>query len=151
MRSLPAREPSPPSVSKDVLVIPLLLQDRRCNNMAVKSRVGRLLGRCHAAMNEHTLSVSALEAALDATQTSELLLSEVSERSMHVRFTSSHSHSRLHQALTVRERGRVGKASDGVAPHWGEETSKQRLAEVMGRMDEEGGGAALLEKLLLGP
>ena len=101
-------------------------------------------------MNEHTLSVSALEAALDATQTSELLLSEVSERSMHVRFTSS-PHSRLHQALTVRERGRVGKASGGIAPHWGEETSKQRLAEVMGRMDGEGGGAALLEKLLLGP
>ena len=100
-------------------------------------------------MNEHTLSVSALEAALDATQTSELLLSEVSERSMHVRFTSSHS--RLHQALTVRERGRVGKASGGVAAHWDEETGKQRLAEVMGRMDGEGGGAALLEKLLLGP
>ena len=49
----------------------------------------------------------------------------------------------------MRERGRVGKASGGVAPHWDEDTSKQRLAEVMGRMDGEGGGAALLEKLLL--
>jgi hypothetical protein len=33
--------------------------------------------------------------------------------------------------------------------HWSEETGKQRLVEMMGRMHQEGGNRALLEVLFL--
>ena len=51
-----------------------------------------MLGRCHAAMGQHALSIAALDAALEATKTCELLFSE---------------------ALTVRARALVGKAAAG--------------------------------------
>ena len=56
-------------------------------NPASKARAGRLLGRCHAARGEHALSVSALNSALEAAKTGELLLSE---------------------ALVMREKSRLG-------------------------------------------
>ena len=65
---------------------------------------GRLLGRCHAALGEHSLSLSALDAALEVAKAAELLYSE---------------------ALTVRERALTGNGSG---------TGKERLVEVMGRM-----------------
>ena len=115
-------------------------------NVPLLARAGRLLGRCHAKLGEHELSVSALEAALTGTKTGALLYSE---------------------ALTVRARALVAKAASaastavgsdpgvsaegtggGVGGHWSEATSKERLAEVMGRM-EGGGEGGLSERLLL--
>ena len=94
--------------------------------------MGRLLGRCHAALGEHTLSVAALDAALQLAKTGELMYSE---------------------ALTVRERAQAGKAaaaagasSSGSGLHWDEYTGKQQLMEVMGRMQ---GDTELHEKLLM--
>ena len=80
-------------------------------------------------LGEHKLSSSALDAALDSAKTGELLYSE---------------------SMTCRARALVGKAAgsphEDDSSHWSEETGKQRLLEVMGRMD---GDRALLEKLLL--
>ena len=91
-----------------------------------------MLGRCHAALGEHTLSVAALDAALQLAKNGELLYSE---------------------ALTVRERAQAGKSaaaagasSSGSGLHWDEYTGKQQLVEVMGRMQ---GAVGLHEKLLL--
>ena len=79
-----------------------------------------------------TLSAAVLDAALEGAKKGELLLSE---------------------SLTVAEKVRVGKAAaapaggeGGGSSHWAEQTGKERLAEVMGRMDSE---RALLVKLLL--
>jgi hypothetical protein len=74
------------------------------------------------------LSVSAFDAAIGLARSGKLLLSE---------------------ALAVRGRaaaGRNGAASDGL--HWDEETGKQRLAEVMGRMQ---GPKEALERVLVLP
>ena len=99
-------------------------------NVPSKTRAGRILGRSHAALGEHELSVAALEAAIEASKVGELLLSE---------------------ALTVRARALVGKAAsatgEGGSSHWDSYKSKQRLQEVMGRMD--GGRPGLVEKLML--
>jgi hypothetical protein len=73
------------------------------------------------------LSVSAFDAAIELAQSRKLLLSE---------------------ALSVRGRaaeGRNGGESDGL--HWDEEMGKQRLAEVMGRM--QGPQEALDRALML--
>jgi hypothetical protein len=108
------------------------LQDPSNFNVLSKTRAGRLLGRCHAALNEHTLSVAVLDAALQLAKTGELLFTE---------------------ALTVRERvmlgngtSAAGTTSSSSSLHWDEHTGKQQLAEVMGRMQ---GGHGLLQKLLL--
>jgi hypothetical protein len=110
----------------------ICLQNASNFNALSKTRAGRLLGRCHAALGEHTLSVAALDAALQLAKTGELMYSE---------------------ALTVQERAQAGKAaaaagasSIGSGLHWDEYTGKQQLVEVMGRMQGEKG---LHEKLLL--
>jgi hypothetical protein len=90
------------------------LQDYHNLNAPSKVRAGRVLGRCHAALGQHMLSVSAFDAAIDLARSRKLLLSE---------------------ALLVRGRaaaGRNGASDSGL--HWDEETGKRRLAEVMGRM-----------------
>jgi hypothetical protein len=90
------------------------LQDYHNLNVPSKVRAGRVLGRCHAALGQHMLSVSAFDAAIDLARSGKLLLSE---------------------ALSVRGRtvaGRNGAGGSGL--HWDEETGRQRLAEVMGRM-----------------
>ena len=51
--------------------------------------------------------------------------------------------------MAVRTRALVGKAADGHSPHWSESMGKQRLLEVMGRMDPDGGNRELQEKLFL--
>ena len=100
-------------------------------NMALKARTGRLLARCHAALGEHTLCTAALDAALAGTREGLLLYSE---------------------ALTVRARALVGignaTANGSTHTHWTAAVGKQRLAEVMGRM-ESSRRDGLLEKLLL--
>jgi hypothetical protein len=106
------------------------LQDDHNFNVPSKLRAGRVLGRCHAAIGQHTLSVSAFDAAIELAQSRKLLLSE---------------------ALSVRGRAAVGRgagATEGNELHWDEETGKQRLAEVMGRMQ---GPSEVLERVLLLP
>jgi hypothetical protein len=90
------------------------LQDHHNFSVVSKVRAGRVLGRCHAALGQHTLSVSAFDAAIELAQSRQLLLSE---------------------ALSVRGRAVAGRnGAGGSGLHWDEETGKQRLVEVMGRM-----------------
>ena len=92
-----------------------------------------MLGRCHVALGQHTLSVSAFDAAISLAKRGCFLLSE---------------------ALTVRGRAQAwrekGCSSDsavgGSGLHWDERTGKQRLEEVIGRMQ----GAREPLELLLG-
>ena len=93
--------------------------------MLTKVRAGRVLGRCHAALGQHMLSVSAFDAAIDLARSGKLLLSE---------------------ALSVRGRAVAGKNGAGDnGLHWDMETGRQRLAEVMGRMQ---GPREVLERAL---
>jgi hypothetical protein len=78
-----------------------------------KVRAGRVIGRCHAALGEHALSVSAFDAAIELARRGRFLLSE---------------------ALVIRDRALAGKHRAGSGLHWDESTGKQRAGEVMGRM-----------------
>jgi hypothetical protein len=104
------------------------LQDYHNLNAVSKVRAGRVLGRCHAALGQHMLSVSAFDAAIGLARSGKLLLSE---------------------ALSVRGRAAAGRnGAEGGQLHWDEETGKQRLAEVMGRMQ---GPREALERVLVLP
>jgi hypothetical protein len=104
------------------------LQDYHNFNVPSKVRAGRVLGRCHAALGQHVLSVSAFDAAIDLARSRKMLLSE---------------------ALSVRGRAVAGKNGAGDSGlHWDEETGKHRLAEVMGRMQ---GPREALERALALP
>jgi hypothetical protein len=91
------------------------LQDYHNLNVTAKVRAGRVLGRCHAALGEHMLSVSAFDAAIDLARSRKLLLSD---------------------ALSVQGRAAVGRNGTGESSgvHWNGEVGRQRLAEVMDRM-----------------
>jgi hypothetical protein len=89
-----------------------------------KVRAGRVLGRCHAALGEHALSVSAFDAAIQLASAGRFLLSE---------------------ALAIRDRARAGQDADGSRLHWDERTGKHRRAEMMERMH---GPREPLERLL---
>jgi hypothetical protein len=89
-----------------------------------KVRAGRVLGRCHAALGEHALSVSAFDAAIQLAGAGRFLLSE---------------------ALAIRDRARAGQEAGGSRLHWDERTGKQRRAEMMERMQ---GPREPLERLL---
>ena len=97
-------------------------------NLLSKMRVSRSLGRCHAALGQHAISVAALDAALQLAGDNKFLLSE---------------------ALTVNARVQVARqaAAAGAAGevHWKAYVCKQRLVEVMGRMQ---GPTELHEALL---
>ena len=82
-------------------------------NATSKVRAGHILGRCHAALGEHALSVSAFDAAIDLARRGRFLLSE---------------------ALTIRDRALAGQGAGGIGLHWDEPTGKHQLSEVMGRM-----------------
>jgi hypothetical protein len=104
------------------------LQDYHNCNLISKVRAGRVLGRCHAALGQHMLSVSAFDAAIDLARSRKMLLSE---------------------ALSVRGRAAAGKSgAGGGGLHWDVETGKQRLVEVMGRMQ---GPREVLERALALP
>jgi hypothetical protein len=104
------------------------LQDYHNRNMSSKVRAGRVLGRCHAAVGQHMLSVSAFEAAIDLARLGGLLLSE---------------------ALSVRGRAAAGRnGMGGAGIHWDKKTGEQRLTEVMGRMQ---GPREALERVLVLP
>jgi hypothetical protein len=91
------------------------LQDYHNLNVPAKVRAGRVLGRCHAALGQHMLSISAFDAAIDLARSRKLLLSE---------------------ALAVRGRASTGRNGTGESSgvHWNDEVGRQRLAEVMDRM-----------------
>jgi hypothetical protein len=101
-----------------------------CFNFTATSKVraGRVIGRCHAALGEHALSVAAFDAAIELARRGHFLLSE---------------------ALAIRGRALAGRASGGVGGgsglHWDEREGKQQLSEVMGRMQ---GPREPLERLL---
>ena len=99
------------------------LQDRFNFSASSKVRAGRVLGRCHAALGQHALSVSAFDAAIILAKRGRFLLSE---------------------ALTIRGRTLAGGES-GSRLHWDAHTGKQQLAEVMERMQ---GPQEALERLL---
>jgi hypothetical protein len=102
------------------------LQDYHNLNVPSKVRAGRVLGRCHAARGQHMLSVSAFDAAIGLARSGKLLLAE---------------------ALAVRGRAAADRnGAGGSGLHWDEETGKQRLAEVMGRMQ---GPKEALERVLV--
>jgi hypothetical protein len=104
------------------------LQDYHNLNVPSKVRAGRVLGRCHAALGQHMLSVSAFDAAIRLAQSGKLLLSE---------------------ALSVRGRAVAGRnGTGGSGLHWDDETGKQRLAEVLGRMQ---GPKEALERVMVLP
>jgi hypothetical protein len=89
------------------------LQDCFNFNVSSKVRAGRAIGRCHAALGEHALSVSAFDAATDLARRGRFLLSE---------------------ALAIRDRALAGQGAGGIGLHWDEPTGKHQLSEVMGRM-----------------
>jgi hypothetical protein len=89
------------------------LQDRFNFNVSSKVCAGQVIGRCHAALGEHALSVSAFDAAIDLARRGRFLLSE---------------------ALTIRDRALVGQGTGGNGLHWDKSTGKQRLVEIMERM-----------------
>jgi hypothetical protein len=102
------------------------LQDYHNLNVPSKVRAGRVLGRCHAALGQHTLSVSAFDAAISLARSGKLLLSE---------------------ALAVRGRAAAGRnGAGGSGLHWDKETGKQRLVEVVSRMQ---GPKEALEKMMV--
>jgi hypothetical protein len=98
-----------------------------CFNFSAVSKVraGRVLGRCHATLGEHALSVSAFDAATELARRGRYLLSE---------------------ALTVRGRAMVGRGMSESGLHWDDHKGKQQLEEMMGRMQ---GPREPLERLLL--
>jgi hypothetical protein len=89
------------------------LQDRFNFSASSKVCAGRVIGRCHAALGEHALSVSAFDAAIELARRGRFLLSE---------------------ALVVRDRALAGQGAGGGGLHWDEPTGKQQLVEMMGRM-----------------
>jgi hypothetical protein len=105
------------------------IQDCFNFSAASKVRAGRVLGQCHAALGEHALSVSAFDAAIELARRGRFLLSE---------------------ALAIRGRALARRAGKGIGGgsglHWDEHEGKQRLSEVMGRMQ---GPREPLERLLV--
>jgi hypothetical protein len=104
------------------------IQDCFDFSAASKVEAGRVIGRCHAALGEHALSVAAFDAAIELARRGRFLLSE---------------------ALAIRGRALAGRAGGGAGGgsglHWDEREGKQQLSEVMGRMQ---GAREPLERLL---
>jgi hypothetical protein len=87
-----------------------------------------VIGRCHAALGEHALSVAAFDAAIELARRGRFLLSE---------------------ALAIRDRVLAGRAGESIGGgsglHWHDHEGKQQLSEVMGRIQ---GAREPLERLL---
>ena len=118
----------------DLAVLPAFcacsLADPFMHNFPSKIRSGMLLGRGHRALGQHSLAVSALDAALGLTKVggwTYLLLS----------------------FLVIRERAAAGIAADGKAPHWSRYVGEQQLTEAVERLHVPGDVKhALLEAVL---
>ena len=102
--------------------------DSLSDNGPSRIRAGAVLGRAHAARGEHSLSIAAFDAALALAQTGRYLLSAL---------------------LVVRARALVGREVAGRegegCGHWSEQTGRQRLSEVVSRMEVGGAEAEKLE------
>ena len=94
---------------------------------------GLVLGRCHAKLGQHSLSVAAFESSTQLAEEGRYLLSSV----MSVRA----------RAATGIEAGSAGAGA--AAGHWSEATGKQRLADAVERMVGTGPGKAQ-ERVALG-
>ena len=98
-------------------------------SVASKLRSGQLLGRCHAARGEHSLSVAAFDAAIEQAKEGLWLRSE---------------------AVTVLGRAVAGKEAGGIGGHWPAATGIKRMREVLGRMELGVSEREMLEVPLLG-
>ena len=56
------------------------LADSHQHSYSTRAAAGRILGRVHAARGEHSLSIAALDSALQLANTGRFLLSEVGMR-----------------------------------------------------------------------
>jgi hypothetical protein len=104
------------------------LQTPQYFNAPSKIRAGRVLGRCHAALGSHLLSMAAFDAAIVLAKSRKLLLSEV---------------------LAIRGRAMADAATSsgqGSASQWDKSMGNERLAEVIERMQ---GPREVLNKLFL--
>ena len=121
-------------------------------NYPTKSRAGRVLGRVHAALGDHSLSTSAFDASLAVARTGRYLLQVRGEASHHLPTPFSPSlcwfiHCNQ-ECLAVRGRALAGRgAPEGASGHWSEREGRQRVAEVVGRV--EAGSREALEAALL--
>ena len=96
------------------------LADRLVINSPSMIRAGRLIGRAHAALGQHELSIAAFDAAAELARVGRYLESEL---------------------LTAQSRALVGRAAGGVGGHWSEGTGRERLLELVGRLQPSGGNA----------
>jgi hypothetical protein len=83
------------------------------SSASAKVRAGRVLIRCHAALREGALSVSAFDAAIGLAKPGQFLLSE---------------------ALAIRSRANAGQGAGTSALHWDTHEGSRQLAEVAERM-----------------
>ena len=79
------------------------LQDQFNFSASPKVRTGRVIGRCHAALGEHALSVSAFDAAIELARRGRFLLSE---------------------ALAIRDRALAGQVVGENELHWDERNAR---------------------------
>ena len=97
------------------------IADRLVHNSPSMIRAGRLIGRAHAALGQHELSIAAFDAAAELARVGRYLESEL---------------------LTAQSRAVAGRAAgDGVGGHWSEGTGRERVLEVVGRLRPSGGDA----------
>ena len=107
------------------------IADELVHNGPSRIHAGLVLGRCHAKLGQHSLSVAAFESASSLAEEGRYLVSAV----MAVRA----------RAVAGREAGGSGSAGGPAAGgHWSEAAGKQRVAEAVGRM--VGGGAERAEE-----
>ena len=96
------------------------LADPLVINSPSRIRAGRLIGRAHAALGQHELSIAAFDAAAELARVGRYLESEL---------------------LTAQSRAVAGRAAGGVGGHWSEGTGRERVLEVVGRLRPSGGDA----------
>ena len=96
------------------------LADPLVNNSPSMIRAGRLIGRAHAALGQHELSIAAFDAAAELARVGRYLESEL---------------------LTAQSRAVAGRAAGGVDEHWSEGSGRERVLEVVGRLRPSGGEA----------
>ena len=95
------------------------IADPLVHNSPSRIRCGRLLGRCHAACEEHALSAAAFDAAVALATTGLYLWSELA----------------VVRDRAVLAAGRDEHAGGVGGQQWTEAQGKQRVAEVRGRME----------------
>ena len=103
------------------------LSDVFSHNYTSHCSAGRLLGRCHAALGQHSLSLAAFDAAMSVAEAGQYKMSGT---------------------LTVRDRAMAGREAGGAGGHWSARAGEEQLTEAVGRM---AGDRAAIERLLQPP